>query len=220
MRKSALIFDHDGTLVDSIRAVEICTNSVLKKNGYSAASSELISEGMGYVTHERFGFHSGTADLNQMHTMAAEFYTCMHTGGLAYLQVYEGVQQALDALAASGYSMGMVSNNQGIFIRKAAAHLKYAYDLEIMLGEENIKAHKPAPDGLLQAAAGLAALPEDCWYIGDTYTDYRAAKAAGMKSGLVSWGTTDAAVLSELNPDALFYHPDEMKAFFLSLLTA
>ncbi len=219
MRKSAIIFDHDGTLVDSIKAVEICTNQVLQKNGYAAASSELISEGMGYVTHERFGFHSGTDDITRMHTMAAEFYTSMHTGGLVHLQVYEGVQEALDALASSGYSMGMVSNNQGIFIRKAAAHLKYAYDLEIMLGEENIKAHKPAPDGLLQAAAGLAALPEDCWYIGDTETDYRAAKAAGMRSGLVSWGTTAAAELSRLNPDALFNHPHEMKAFFLSLLS-
>ena len=111
--------------------------------------------------------------------------------------------------------MGMVTNNQGLFVRKAAAHLHYAYDLEIMLGEENVKAPKPAPDGILQACAGLAALPENCWYIGDAIPDYEAAKAAGVKCGLVTWGVSTEETLKACGADAVFKSPEELIDYFI-----
>lgn len=214
MRKTAIIFDHDGTLVDSIEAVIICTNLILIKNGFRENSPTEILEGFPYPTGERFAYHTGVADKKETDRMAADFYASMHSTGLDYLKVFPGISDTLDTLVDYGYSMGMVSNNQGIFLRKAAAKLQYSYDLEIILGEENVKANKPSPDGLLQACAGLAALPENCWYIGDTKSDHAAAHAAGMKSGLVTWGVQSKEVLSTCGADAIFDTPAEMADYF------
>ncbi|MBI9105874.1 MAG: HAD family hydrolase [Spirochaetales bacterium] len=214
MRKTAIIFDHDGTLVDSIEAVIICTNLILVKNGYRKHSADEILKGFPYPTEERFQYHTGTTASSVSAKMAEDFYSEMHTIGIDYLKVYPGISAALDLLVDYGYSMGMVSNNQGIFIRKAAAKLQYSYDLEIILGEENVKANKPSPDGLLQACAGLAARPENCWYIGDTISDHEAAHAAKMKSGLVTWGVQTEAVLSASGADALFRTPADMADYF------
>jgi phosphoglycolate phosphatase len=214
MRKTAIIFDHDGTLVDSIGSVVICTNHILLKHGFAEQAAQDIIKGIPYPTAERFKYHTGSADKSHSEVMAADFYKDMHASGIEHLKIYPGISEALNHLVGYGYSMGMVSNNQGLFIRKAAAHLHYAYDLEIMLGEENIKAVKPAPDGLLQACAGLAALPKNCWYIGDTKSDHEAAHAAGMRSGLVTWGVETEEALSNCGADAIFRTPAEMSDYF------
>ncbi len=214
MRKTAIIFDHDGTLVDSIEAVIICTNHVLTQNGFREHRPEEILEGFPYPTEERFQYHTGLSDRSRTARMAVDFYSAMHTTGIDYLKVYPGISETLDTLVDYGYSMGMVSNNQGTFLRKAAASLRYSYDLEIILGEENVRATKPAPDGLLQACAGLSARPENCWYIGDTTSDHLAAHAAGMKSGLVTWGVQSEEVISACGADAVFKTPSEIADYF------
>lgn len=214
MRKTAIIFDHDGTLVDSIEAVIICTNLTLLKFGFLECSPEEIKQGMAFPTLERFGIHSGDNKTEILEKMSANFYYNMNKDGIGYLKTYKGIPEALDSLASAGFSMGMVSNNQGIFIRKAAARLRYSYDLEIFLGEENIKAPKPAPDGLLQACAGLAADPENSWYVGDSVTDFRAARNAGMKCALVSWGAHPMEILESCDAEVFFRTPSEMAEFF------
>jgi phosphoglycolate phosphatase len=217
MKKAAIIFDHDGTLVNSIEAVVICTNKILNNNGFKELSTEEVLEGFPYATVERFLYHTRIEDILKARTMAHQFYEMMNDTGIKHLKIYPGIQQALDSLAEYGYSMGMVTNNQGLFVRKAAAHLRYAYDLEIILGEENVKASKPAPDGILQACAGLAARPENCWYIGDTHVDNKAAKAAGLKSGAVTWGVQSEEELKACSPDQIFRTPAEMAEFFIKL---
>ena len=183
MKETAIIFDHDGTLIDSIDAVIKCTNTALEQTGHETCPYNEVKDGIAFSTLIRFSRHTGLNDKTELKKIAEIFYKIMHAEGLQYLKVYPGITEALDALTDAGFSMGMVSNNQGKFIRKAAARLQYSYDLEIILGEENVRAVKPAPDGLLQACAGLAAKPEKCWYIGDAESDYRSARAAGMKSG-------------------------------------
>ena len=216
MKKTAILFDHDGTLVNSLDAVIICTNISMVENGFKKLTATEVLEGFPYPTAERFRYHTKTADADLSNKMAEDFYHAMHNDGIEHMKVYPGIHETLDSLARFGFSMGMVTNNQGIFVRKAAAHLHYAYDLEIILGEENVKAVKPSPDGILQACAGLAALPENCWYVGDTTTDYKAARAAGMKSALVTWGVQTEEQLTACKPDVIFKTPEEMTKFFIS----
>ncbi len=214
MNKAALIFDHDGTLVDSIDCVVFCTNKIIELAGFKAEPVEKIKHGMAYTTAERFGFHTGVTDISILQQMSADFYELMNSEGLQYLKLYPGVKECLHRLAGRGYALGMVTNNQGFFVRRAAARLRYAYDFGVILGEENVFATKPAPDGLLQACAGLGALPEKSWYIGDGKPDYQAAKASGMKSGLVSWGAHPREELATLAPDKLFDSPQQIIDFF------
>ncbi|MDC7227375.1 MAG: HAD family hydrolase [Spirochaetales bacterium] len=217
MKKAAIIFDHDGTLVNSIDSVAFCTNMVLRQWDFHELTNEEVLDGFPYPTAERFLYHTKSDDSAEAKLMADKFYELMNGIGIEHLKVYPGVREALDVLAGYGYSMGMVTNNQGLFVRKAAAHLHYAYDLEIILGEENVRASKPAPDGILQACAGLSARPENCWYIGDTETDCNAAKAAGLKSGAVTWGVHSEEQLRACGADEVFRTPAEMAGFFIRL---
>ncbi len=214
MKKNAIIFDHDGTLVDSIDAVILCTNEILKSRGCPAETEEEIRKGMAYPTVDRFGYHSGIRDRSELAAMSEDFYKLMNEVGVDHVRLYPRIKENLDILASRGYSLGMVTNNQGFFVRRAAARLGYAYDFEIILGEENVPLPKPDPRGLLQACAGLGALPENCWYIGDGKPDYEVARAAGLKSGMVSWGAHPREGLKALEPDALWDSPDEWESFF------
>ena len=215
MKETAIIFDHDGTLVNSLEACVLCTNIVMKEAGFREYPAEEIICDMTIATEQRFAFRTGMTDPVKVRQIASDFYKSLHEVGIEYLKIYPGITEALDSLTEAGFSMGMVSNNQGTFVRKAAAMLQYSYDLEIILGEENVKASKPAPDGLLQACAGLGAVPEKSWYVGDSTIDYESARAAGMYSALVTWGAHPAGRLRECGADAVFDTPEQMKEFFL-----
>lgn len=217
MNPTAILFDHDGTLVDSIDAVMFCTNKVIENAGFTPDSKDKIKHGMIFPTAQRFGFHTGITDAATLRQMSAEFYTIMNDEGLQYLKLYPGIKESLKILARRGYALGMVTNNQGFFVRRGAVKLEYACDFGVILGEENVPAAKPDPSGLLQACAGLGAHPQNCWYIGDAKPDYEAAKAGGLKSGLVSWGVHSREDLAKLGSDMLFDTPEKMADFFQKL---
>ena len=217
MNKTALIFDHDGTLVDSIDAVVYCTNYVINAIGIPSATKDQIKAGMAFPTLERFEFHTKIQDKDVLQKLTVDFYLQLHKEGIQHMRLYDGVKVALDKLADNGFALGMVTNNQGLFVRKAAASLSYAFDFEVILGEENVPFPKPHPSGLLQACAGMGVKPENCWYIGDGKPDYDAAVAAGMKSALVTWGAHPRDELISYKSDKLFDTTDEMLDFFLKL---
>ena len=217
MKKTARIFDHDGTLVDSIDAVVICTNNVIEKDHCKPVTAEDVKAGMAYPTVERFGFHTAIKDHFVLQKYSEDFYKELNRVGVEHVKLYDGIKEVLDQLAQSGFALGMVTNNQGLFVRKAAARLSYAFDFEVILGEENVPFPKPHPSGLLQACAGMGADVKNCWYIGDGKPDFEAAKAAGMKCALVSWGAHPREELMTYNADKLFDSAEEMLNFFLTL---
>lgn len=214
MRKQALIFDHDGTLIDSIDAVVFCTNLIITKAGGSEVEADEIRHGMAYPTLERFAYHTGVKDTEVLKQMSRDFYIAMNNEGVEKVRPYPGIKEALDRLAREGFSLGLLTNNQGIFTRRVAAQLKYSYDMEVILGEDNVPAPKPDPRGLLQACAGLGALPENCWYIGDGKPDFEVAQNAGLKSALVTWGAHPKDELLKLGAHQCFDSASEMADFF------
>jgi HAD superfamily hydrolase (TIGR01509 family) len=214
LKKQAIIFDHDGTLVDSIEAVVYCTNLVIKGAGFSEVEPAGIRQGMAYPTTSRFSYHTGVQDSETLNEMSRVFYIYMNDKGVEMVRLYPGIKETLDRLAREGFSLGLLTNNQGIFTRTVAAHLKYSYDMEVILGEDNVLAPKPDPRGVLQACAGLGALPENCWYIGDGKPDYEVARNAGLKSGLVTWGAHPREELLALGADQYFEEVHELADFF------
>jgi len=214
LKKQAIIFDHDGTLIDSFDAVTYCSNLVVTEAGYREIDDDQIRQGMAYPTYERFSYHTGEKEPEKLSKMARNFYIFMNREGVDRVRIYPGIREALDRLAREGFSLGILTNNQGIFTRRVAAHLKYSYDLEVMLGEDNVPAPKPDPRGALQACAGLGALPENTWYVGDARPDFEVARNAGMKSGIVTWGAHSMEELQTLGADKYFEKAHDLADFF------
>jgi beta-phosphoglucomutase-like phosphatase (HAD superfamily) len=84
---------------------------------------------------------------------------------------------------------GALSNACGAYVRRVCTINECSNDFKVQLGADEVSQPKPFPDGLLQCASSLAIEPSSCLYIGDSPTDGQAAKAAGMRSIGVTWGS-------------------------------
>ena len=208
-RISALLYDHDGTLVDSLAVVVEATNAVLRGRNLPARPAAEIITGMSLATGPRMGFHSGIADPAVQLALANEFYAAA-SGMPERVRAYPGVPEMVAAVAARGLLQGVISNNQGIFVRAAVRFLGLAGHFGPILGEEDVPSPKPSPSGLLLAAERLGVNPSQCLFMGDSLPDARAAAAAGMRSIGVTWGIHPRHEMVDMGFTTLIDHPREV----------
>lgn len=198
-----VLWDIDGTLVESTRLGFEGTNTVLLNNGYAQITEEQYKEGTKYPTPERFGFHvSGNpADLAGpgLGRQFDELYVTKVSPETVPL--FPGLAALLSELLGEGCRLGALSNACGDYVRAVLATHDLQVSFECQLGADEVPAGKPAPDGLLQCCAAMGVSPEDCIYIGDAPTDGLAARAAGMRGIGVSWGSHDPEGLSTAFPE-------------------
>lgn len=186
---AGVLFDHDGTLVDSIPVIVAATNRVFAAHGHPRLTAEQIVPGMVLPTGQRLGRHFAVSDVAAQRELAQAFYAAARDLGPGLATLYPAVQDGLCALAATGLRLAVVSNNEGVFVRAVTAALGIAQHFSTILGEEDMPAPKPDPSGPLLAAAKLCLAPAACCFVGDSRPDADAARDAGMRSIGVTWGT-------------------------------
>lgn len=210
-RIDGLVYDHDGTLVDSLTVVVEATNATLRARGLQLCTPKAIIKGMAHATLPRMGLHAGTADPQLQAELAREFYVHMHR--LPQLcRLYPGVAELLDGVRARGLPQALVSNNSGPFIRAAISHLGYAGHFVAAIGEDDAPAPKPDPRGALLAAARCGVDPTACLFVGDSPADRNAGHGAGMRTVGVTWGIHDRSEMLDMGFDMLIDQPAELLA--------
>ncbi len=210
-RPRAVLYDHDGTLVDSLAVVVAATNAVMHARQLPERPAAEIIKAMVLSTGPRMGFHSGIADPAIQLAMGSEFYAAAIVLR-GRVRVYDGVVETVAAVAARGLPQGVISNNQGTFIRAAMQHLGIAGSFQpaAVLGEEDVPAPKPSPSGLLLAAERLGLPPAACLFVGDGPPDAQAATAAGMRAIGVTWGIHRRSEMADMGFAVLIDHPREL----------
>jgi phosphoglycolate phosphatase len=206
----ALLYDHDGTLVNSLPVVIAATNSVLKNNGYALDAPNNIVSAMVLATAPRMGFHAHVSDPAIQKRLADEFYCLARELGPKVSSVYAGIPELITAVKERGLKQGVISNNQGDVVRLILRHHGLADAFTLMYGEDDMPAPKPSPSGLLQAAAALGLSCEKCIFVGDSENDSQAARAAGMTSIGVTWGIHNKSTIMELGFDYVVDKPEEI----------
>jgi HAD superfamily hydrolase (TIGR01509 family) len=209
---AGVIYDFDGTLADSIAVVVAATNAVLEARGLAGLPAPEVVAGMVWPTAPRMGRHAGIADLALQRALAEEFYVHANRLGPGLARSYPGVPELVAAVRDRGLPQGVVSNNQGLLVRKVLAALGLARDIGCAFGEEDMPAPKPDPRGLLAVAAVLGLDPAHCVYVGDTVGDARTAANAGMAAIGVTWGIHPRAELAGAGFAALVDAPAELLA--------
>jgi HAD superfamily hydrolase (TIGR01509 family) len=210
MRYDAVLYDHDGTLVDSLPMVVAATNAVLLAHGNAAQPPEAVIAAMVLATAPRMGLHAGTGDPVVQTRLADAFYAEARRLGPTHARAYPGVADLLAAVGMRGVRQGMLSNNQGAVVRLIVDHLGLGRHLAFAWGEEDVPAPKPSPAGILQAATRLGLARERILFVGDSENDSEAAQAAGVRCVGVSWGIHPRARLATLGFDHLIDHPREL----------
>lgn len=206
---AAVIFDLDGTLIDSIDIYFRIVENALKRLDLPPVSRSKIlaaaeSEDFKWelvlprevLDHKENIIDRAWAVINEI---APQMFA-------DDLDIIQGADATLNMISAKGLKIGLVTSTQKHYLETKMLPLKnVGVDtlIEVIITSDDVKQRKPAPDPLNVCAQQLDIKSADCVYVGDTTTDMQAGKAAGMRTVGVLTGFDDYDALNEEQPDAI-----------------
>ncbi|MFW6189625.1 MAG: HAD family hydrolase [Planctomycetota bacterium] len=213
MRRDAVIFDLDGTLLDTLRDLADSTNAVLRRHGHPARA---VSEYRAIVGD---GIHNQVRralpervqpDADALERLVREVRSEYAKRWDEHTRPYPGVPALLNALEAREVPKAVLSNKPHDFTVRVVGRLLTEWEFRTVRGAGPDTPLKPDPAGALETARALEATPERVLYVGDTDTDMRTARAAGMPAVGALWGFRQAAELQQAGADELIERPGEL----------
>jgi phosphoglycolate phosphatase len=186
----AIIFDLDGTLVDSARDLQDATNTLLAENGLRQISLDevksMIGDGAAKLVERAITATGG--DLTRLSGFVARFLKIYEANASHYTKAYPGVPQTLESLRCLGLPLAVVTNKP----YAATIDILEALDLRAffgaVIGGDTLPERKPHPAPILMALERLGVEPEAALVVGDNYHDVQAARAAGVRAFAVTYG--------------------------------
>ena len=216
MSRSAILFDLDGTLLDTLQDIGGAVNRVLAARGYVIhpiyAYKDFVGEGARLLI-ERALPPAARTEAVVSEVLAAYREEYKDTWNIA-TRAYEGVPQLLAVLMEHGIRMGVLSNKPHRETVKCVNGYFPDGLFHAVLGQREEVPRKPDPAGALEAAALMEADPSEIVYVGDTGVDMQTAAAAGMFSVGVTWGFRPESELRANGAKAIVRHPTEILQFF------
>ena len=212
MKKKAVLFDLDGTLVNSLPDISKCMNTALQKHGLPAHPQQaycyMTGNGARVLTERAVGeAHQGLVDgvLNDYRALYA-----VHCYDSSF--VYPGIVDMLAGLRAAGYKLAVLSNKDDPDVASVIAHYFAPNTFDVLRGRRDGVPLKPDPTAALDVARGLGIAPDDFWYLGDTATDCETCQAAGMHMIAVSWGFRPESELRQAGAARIVAEPAQALA--------
>ena len=205
--KTAILFDLDGTLLDTLEDLKDAVNHALRSHGYPERTLEEVRcfVGNGAYRLNRLAAPE-TASEAEVQALFATFRSFYDANCRIKTRPYAGIPEALEALKKR-FPVAIVSNKPDSAVKTLCAD--YFPGL-YALGEAADCPRKPAPDMVYKAMAVLGA--EKCIYVGDSEVDVRTAKNAGVPCLSVLWGFRNRQELTEAGAEAFCEHTQELIA--------
>jgi len=190
MKRTALLFDLDGTLVDSANDLQAALNEVLREAG--AAPLELAEVrrmiGDGVPALVKRGLAARGIEESALPAMLARFNAIYEADPVARTRPYPGVADTLAVLAGEGRRLAVCTNKPEAAACIVLERLGLAGYFAAVVGGDTLAVRKPHPGHLLAALARLGARPAEAVMIGDNENDAAAARAAGLPVILARYG--------------------------------
>lgn len=197
MSYTTYLFDFDYTLADSSCGIVTCFRNVLNRHEYTAPTDDDIKRTIGKTLEESFSILTGVTDEQQLAAFKKEYGKEADTHMTVNTRLFPETKAVLTALKDAGARIGIISTKFRFRI-KELLELHFPADfLDIIVGGEDVKTHKPSPEGLLSAIEQLHADKAETLYIGDSIVDAETARAAGVDFAGVTHGMTTAEELSQ-----------------------
>jgi len=201
MNPAAVIFDLDGTLVDSLGGITAALNAALAAGGFPAVAADrvraMVGDGPRLLCRRALG--PAGEDEATVDRVLAVFRERYAADPLRDTRLYPGVPQALARLAPR--PLGVCTNKGRRLAVMVLQGLGLARSVTALVAEDDLPWRKPDPRPLRVLADRLGAPPAATLVVGDGLQDLRAARAAGMPCCAVLGGYTDAALLRAEAPD-------------------
>ncbi len=191
MTRPVVLFDWDGTLVDNWPVIHEALGATRKSFGLPSWTFAATMRHVSRSGRESFPKMFG-ADWRQASGM---FYAAFEARHLDALTLLPGAESCLDRLEAAGFPLAVVSNKNGVYLRREAERVGWTARFEALVGAGDAYRDKPDAAPVRMALGGRPG----CWLVGDSDTDIRAARGAGLRSAVVPYAAGPAP---SLNPDA------------------
>jgi HAD superfamily hydrolase (TIGR01509 family) len=213
-----VLFDLDGTLVDSYRLyLESYRRAVEPAIGRAPSVEEIAARAPS--AERRFLLDwIGEERVDECHDALCRHYAELH--GALGEGPYEGVREMLAGLGSAGLLLGIVTG-KGRRLWEVTEPTLPVDVFAVVVTEDDVQQPKPDPQGLIAAARALAVPPERIAYVGDSLADLKAGRAAGMRVGAALWPKTEPAdregflaAAARLAPDWLFERPADVTRTF------
>ncbi|AJE48166.1 HAD-IA family hydrolase [Celeribacter indicus] len=204
-----VIFDLDGTLADTSADLIAAANACFRGLGHGDLLSPVADAHTAFrggramlrLGFERLG-HGGEAEIAEQYPVLLDYYgehIDVHT------RLYDGAAEAVEALRAAGYALGICTNKPEDLADRLLMRLGVRDLFGAMIGARTVGVSKPDPKPYVAAVEGAGGTVARSFLVGDTETDRATARAAGVPCALVTFGP-DGDRVAALEPEALLGH--------------
>lgn len=213
----AVIFDLDGTLADSLESIACSANRVMEELGFKCFETERFKyfAGDGADTLLKRCLAAAGDEKLEYYEKAAEKYRDFFEKGCTYrVEPYEGIRELINALRARKIKIAVLTNKPQDRAVDVINNLFGQDCFDIVLGHCTERKKKPSPEGAFYIAEKLGLERDKCVYVGDTNTDMKTGRSAGMFTIGVLWGFRDRKELEENGADMIVEKPEEILKLF------
>lgn len=216
-KKDTVVFDLDGTLLDTLDDLKNSVNYALESQGYPVRTKEEVRQfvGNGIVLLMQRALPGGqeNPDFEKVLETFKKHYG-VHCNDLT--KPYDGIMELLDLLKEKNVKMAIVSNKAD-FAVKELSEIYFKGIIPVAIGEKESEGirKKPAPDTVMEALKELGSSAEDAVYVGDSEVDLATAQNCNMDSILCEWGFRERSVLEELGGKVFVKKPSEIADIIL-----
>jgi len=203
MVPDAVLFDLDGTLVDTLLDIAAAMNHVLAEFGCPIHPAKAYRGFVGHGVRELVTRALPATEGQPIDAAAAAFLAYYDAHLVDHTRPFPGIPALLQALAGRGTRLAILSNKPDAQTQRIATTLLHATPFEIVRGQREGVPAKPDPVAALEMAAALGLEPERCTFVGDSPVDIETARNAGMCCIAVTWGYADRDVLAVTWPRTL-----------------
>ncbi|HTM21184.1 MAG TPA: HAD hydrolase-like protein [Kofleriaceae bacterium] len=210
MTISAVLFDLDGTLADTLDDITRSLNVALAGVGRPAVAPRDAAPCVGWGVRRLIENVVPDAGAELVDELVVRFRAHYTDHLVVETRPYPGIPELLDALVGRGLPLAILSNKPDAMTRRIAAQVFARWPFAMVLGQRDDLPRKPDPAGALLAAAAMQHPVEQIALVGDTDVDVATARAAGMLPVAVSWGFRPFDQVAEAGAAAILTRPAEL----------
>lgn len=209
MTNKMVIFDMDGTLIDSFRDLQVTLNEVRILLGLEVIDQNKIKGAIGASLKGMIQklFDDCPEKVNEAIEIFKEIY---HKHIVDNTVPYNGIYNIIETLKKKGMMVGVLSNKPSELVRIPLYHFKISSLMDFIYGGDSFEERKPSGEPIKRIINYFEVEPKDAVIIGDSFIDIEAGKNAGIRTIAVTYGYSSLKELEKCNPDFTVDYPAQI----------
>lgn len=203
----AILFDLDGTLIDSIELILRSYEHTLAFHGLKALDRAELVAGLGTPLWAQFSACGVAAEDVPELVATYRSFNLEHHDDL--VRPYPGVLEAVELLTRRAIPLGVVTSKLSTAAWRGLRLVGLAEHFEVLVGADDVERHKPDPEPVRRGAEHLGLTADRCVYVGDSVHDMASARAAGARAVGVTWGPFEDGALMAAGAERVLAQPSD-----------